>query len=231
MSKTMRRLNWILFSLICAASLWAWLNLPELDRYPIHWNAQGVADGFSSKAGVALVLSLMSLTALFTHGLMLGLTKIEAINDGIKQSGPIYDIVWNGCLWLYLGINIILSMVYVGMVKGDAATLNSVFFLRFIPVAVGMFFIVIGNVMGKARQNKFVGVKTPWTFKSKSTWDATHRLSAWLWVAGGIGMIITPFLFSLQISVAVFVTLILIVSFAPIIYSYVYFQSATDKTE
>jgi len=133
MSSALRRLNWILFSLICASSLWAWINLPELETYPIHWNARGEADGFSSKAGVAFVLSLMPITALFTHGLMLGLTKVESIKDSIKQSGPIYDIVWNGCLWLYLGINIFLSMIDASMLKNNAATMNSELFLRIIP--------------------------------------------------------------------------------------------------
>ena len=231
MSNTLRRLNWILFSLICASSLWAWVNLPELETYPIHWNARGEADGFSSKSGVALVLSLMPITALFTHALMLGLTKIDAIKTSIKQSSPVYDIVWNGCLWLYLGINVVLCMVYSGMVKGEPATLNSAFFLRFIPVAMGLFFIIIGNVMGKARQNKFVGVKTPWTFKSKSTWDATHRLSGWLWVAGGLAMMILPFVTSLELSVVLMVALILIMSFVPIIYSYLYYRTAKDKID
>jgi len=231
MSSALRRLNWILFSLICASSLWAWINLPELETYPIHWNARGEADGFSSRAGVAFVLSLMPLTALFTHALMLGLTKVESIQDSIKQSGPIYDIVWNGCLWLYLGINVFLSMIYASMVKGNAATMNSELFLQIIPVAMGLFFVIVGNVMGKARQNKFVGVKTPWTFKSKSTWDATHRVSAWLWVTGGLAMMIVPFVTSLSISISIMTALILIMSFVPIIYSYLYYRSATDKIE
>jgi len=117
------------------------------------------------------------------------------------------------------------------MVKGNAATMNSELFLQIIPVAMGLFFVIVGNVMGKARQNKFVGVKTPWTFKSKSTWDATHRVSAWLWVTGGLAMMIVPFVTSLSISISIMTALILIMSFVPIIYSYLYYRSATDKIE
>lgn len=229
MSKTLRSLNLLLVLLTCAASIWAWMSLPQMESYPIHWNARGEADGFSSKVGVAMVLSIMPLTAIFTHGLLWFLTKADSVKESVENSGALYDIIWHGCLWLYLGCNVIFAVIYMSMAEGQPSSADGDLMLKFLPAALGLFFIVVGNVMGKARQNKFVGVKTPWTFKSKSTWDATHRVTAWLWVGAGLAMIIAPFVFAPTIAVTVVVALVLIISFAPITYSYVHYQSATDK--
>ena len=43
-----------IFSLLCilglaGISLMTWLMLPELERYPIHWNIHGEADGFANE--------------------------------------------------------------------------------------------------------------------------------------------------------------------------------------
>ncbi len=231
MFNSLRSLNHLLVLLTCAASIWAWVNLPELESYPIHWNARGEADGFSSKAGVAFVLALMPLTALFTHGLMWVLTKVESVKESLSNNETVYLITWNACLWLYLVINIIIAAIYSSLISGGPPSVSADMLVRFFPTATGLFFMIIGNVLGKSKQNKFVGVKTPWTFKSRQTWDATHRMTAWLWVVGGAAMMLVPFVFSMEVGIAVFVSLVLLISFAPIIYSYVYYQSASDKTD
>jgi len=177
MSNTLRSLNHLLVILTCAASIWAWMSLPELESYPIHWNAAGEADGFSSKRGVLLVLSLLPITAISTHLLMWFLPKIESINEAVEKSGIVYDVTWHGCLWLYLIMNGVIALMYMSLLKGDASSFDSDLMMRVMPVALGLLFIVLGNVLGKARLNKYVGIKTPWTLKSKSTWDATHRMS------------------------------------------------------
>jgi uncharacterized membrane protein len=207
------------------------MTLPELESYPVHWNARGEADGFSSKAGVAFVLSLMPITALFTHALMWGLTKVEAVKESLSANETVYLITWNACLWLYLIINIIIAAIYSSLVSGGSPSVDADVLLKFLPVGTGLFFIIIGNVLGKSKQNKFVGVKTPWTFKSKQTWDATHRMTAWLWVLGGAAMMLVPFVFSAKIGIAIFVALVMIISFAPIVYSYLYYRSASDKPD
>ena len=231
MSSVMRSLNHLLVILTCAASLWAWLTLPELESYPIHWNARGEADGFSSKRGVLLVLSLMPLTAIFTHALMWGLTKMETANQSIENSGIVYDVTWHVCLWMFLVINIVIAVIYMGLVKDGAETFDSDLIWRVLPFLLGLMFVIIGNVLGKAKQNKYVGVKTPWTLKSKVTWEATHRMTAWLWVGGGAFMMLIPFVWTGMPAIIALIAVSTLISFVPIIYSYVFYQSASDKLE
>ena len=230
MSK-MRSLNPLLVILTCAASLWAWINLPDMTSYPIHWNARGEADGFSSKGGVAFVLSLMPFTAASMHMLLSFLSRAEAVKKDIEKSGLVYDITWHSCLWLFLGINILIAGAYLRMESGQPLSSDGTPLLKILPFCMGLFFFVIGNVLGKARQNKFVGVKTPWTLKSKSTWEATHRLTAWLWVGAGVLLMILPLMLAPPASVLAMVALIIGASFYPMFYSYKFYQTAPDRPE
>jgi len=62
--------------------------------------------------------------------------------------------------------------------------------VRIIAGVVAGLFIAIGNVLGKARPNWFVGVRTPWTLSSDYSWDKTHRLTGRLFVLAGLVSII-----------------------------------------
>jgi uncharacterized membrane protein len=59
---------------------------------------------------------------------------------------------------------------------------------------VGLLFILMGNLMGKIRQNWFVGIRLPWTLSSENVWNKTHRLGGMLFVASGILLLFGLFL-------------------------------------
>jgi uncharacterized membrane protein len=53
-----------------------------------------------------------------------------------------------------------------------------------------LFFMLLGNVMGRIRRNFYVGIRVPWTLASDRGWNDTHRLAAWLWMgAGALGLL------------------------------------------
>ncbi len=51
--------------------------------------------------------------------------------------------------------------------------------------ACGALYVVLGLVMPRLRQNRYVGVRTPWTLRSPEVWSRTQRLAGWLFSAGG----------------------------------------------
>jgi uncharacterized membrane protein len=55
---------------------------------------------------------------------------------------------------------------------------------RAVGGAAFLFFMVIGNFLGKVRRNFYIGVRTPWTLVDERVWYATHRFTAKLWTAG-----------------------------------------------
>lgn len=77
---------------------------------------------------------------------------------------------------------------------------------------IGILFLIIGNYLPKTRQNYTVGIKIPWTLSSAENWNRTHRLAGWLWMLGGIVMILNIFLKSSKLLLVVIAILILVPS-------------------
>jgi len=57
---------------------------------------------------------------------------------------------------------------------------------RWVPIGMGAFFIVMGNLLPRARPNWFVGIRTPWTLSSDRVWEKTHRLAGYVFVVLGV---------------------------------------------
>ncbi len=57
---------------------------------------------------------------------------------------------------------------------------------RWVVAGAYLLFALLGNVLGKVQRNFWVGVRTPWTLASEAVWTQTHRVAAWLFVAGGV---------------------------------------------
>lgn len=85
---------------------------------------------------------------------------------------------------------------------------------------VGLLFILIGNYMPKCKQNYTTGIKVPWTLHSQENWNRTHRLAGWVWIIGGVAMIVNSFLQLEWISFLTIAALVLI----PIGYSFLLFK-------
>ena len=85
---------------------------------------------------------------------------------------------------------------------------------------VGLLFILIGNYMPKCKQNYTTGIKVPWTLHSQENWNRTHRLAGWVWIIGGVAMIVNSFL---QLEWILFLTIAALV-LIPIGYSFLLFQ-------
>ncbi|MFN8461211.1 MAG: SdpI family protein [Anaerolineales bacterium] len=95
-----------------------------------------------------------------------------------------------------------------------------------LPV-VGLLFIGIGYMMGKAKRNFFIGIRTPWTLSSETVWDETHKLGSKLFMLGGAVTIVSVFLG--ETGIWIMLAAILIAAFVPIVYSYVLYQRETKS--
>jgi uncharacterized membrane protein len=64
-----------------------------------------------------------------------------------------------------------------------------------VPLSISLILLVIGAVLGRVSPNAFVGVRTPWTFKSRRSWDRSNRLGGRLLFWTGLaGLVLTPVL-------------------------------------
>ena len=81
---------------------------------------------------------------------------------------------------------------------------------------------MLGNYLGKARQNAVFGIRTPWTLSDARVWDKTHRAAGRLMVLAGLALIPVSLLVPETVPlVAVMVTL----TAGPLIWAALYSRS------
>lgn len=53
-------------------------------------------------------------------------------------------------------------------------------------VALGVFWVLLGQVLPRVRRNPLLGVRTTWTITSDENWARTHRFAGWTFTIGGL---------------------------------------------
>ena len=178
-----------------------WSRLPE--QVPIHWNAAGEIDGWSGKA---MAVFGMPLFFLALHWITILVTAADPKKK--NHSEKILSLIF----WLIPILNLIISTVTYCTAMGKSIRMEIL-----VPLLLGVSLVAIGNYLPKCQQNYTIGIKIPWTLNSEENWNRTHRLAGFVWVMGGIIMILSVFLVGFWITIAVSATMVLI----PVIYSYV----------
>lgn len=192
------------------AALVAYSYLPE--RVPIHWNIRGEIDGYGHKTWAAFI----------TPAAMVGLLVLFRLLPWLSPKQftlETFHDTYEFAVALTMGL-----LAYIHAITLWAAWQGSVDLGRALMAGVCLFFVSLGNVLGKVRRNFFMGVRTPWTLASERVWIDTHRLAARLFVAAGL----IGFVFCLLVGgpIAFVTTMVLILSAAlvPAGYSLVHYK-------
>ncbi|HLC63925.1 MAG TPA: SdpI family protein [Patescibacteria group bacterium] len=183
------------------------------DSVPVHWGVDGTPDRYGSKFEGAW---LMPLIAIGMYLLFRFLPYIDPKKDKYQQFAKVYFI---------FRLIILLMMLVIYLVASANSLGYNVRVEVWIPVAVGILFLIMGNYMGKLKPNWFMGIRTPWTLSNDEVWNKTHRLGGKLFILLGLLMIITPLLPYTNIF-ATLVIPVIVVSLIPIVYSYVIYRKA-----
>ncbi len=186
------------------AGLILWDKLP--DEIPVHFNAQGVADGWSGKG---LGVFGMPLFLLALHWFCTWVTGLDPKKKNITQKNMAL------VLCICPAISLFVSGMIYSYALGLKINITTVMMLFF-----GVLFIVIGNYMPKCKQNYTIGIKIPWTLNSEKNWNYTHRLAGKVWAGGGLLIIATSFLNWVWLFMAITIIMIVI----PIVGSYLYYK-------
>lgn len=203
MNKKLVVITSIIILLPILVSLCFWNQLPE--QVPIHWNIHGEIDGYASRFVAVIVLPLVLFVLHFVCAFA---TMVDPKHKNIS------DKIWILILSICPVLSILLMYMMVGSALGMEIDVNAI-----LPVFLGVMFVVIGNYLPKCKQSYTVGIKIPWTLNSEENWNKTHRFAGPCWVICGIMVMFTG-LFENEILIMV---IALIMVFAPIIYSYMYY--------
>lgn len=196
----------VLVIMALAAGVVFYQDLP--DKVPAHWNLQGEVDRYASKFWGAFGIPLLAASV---YIMMLVAPYFDPKRDNYSRFGDSYRI-------LKIALVAVLTLLYAVVLlsaMGFGVPVD-----RVVIIALGLMFMVIGNMMGRFRHNYFVGIKTPWTLASEQVWRKTHRLAARIWVPAGLVCILAGAVLGGERGFPVFFGAIGLAVLAPVIYSF-----------
>ena len=101
--------------------------------------------------------------------------------------------------------------------------------MKFVFIAMGLLFALIGSNMYNIKPNYFAGIRLPWTLENEENWKYTHRIAGRMWFAGGL--ILTALAFFLPTK-AGFIALMIttaIITIVPAVYSYMFYKRNQNR--
>lgn len=180
-------------------------KLPE--NIVIHWDASGNPNGWEPKFMGAIVFPGILLLVNMVFPLLLKIDpKYSNMNKKIKHF----------LHWIIPTVSLFCSGITLAVALGKDVKIALI-----APIFLGVLFVAIGNYLPKMTQSYTVGIKIPWTLHSEENWNRTHRMAGFLWVIGGIAMIITSLLRIGSISIIVLAAIIILL---PVLYSYLLYR-------
>ena len=146
---------------------------------PTHFSTvTGQADGWHDRTGVALAIAGMAVLGLvFAGGLGRAAASAEADGDTGRKRGltAAQAVVLIACT----GITILTLAISLGLrdqIEGPGPQM----------ALLGLLFAAVGALLGRVSPNPWVGIRTPWAYRSRTAWDRSNRLAGRLWFFGGI---------------------------------------------
>lgn len=196
------------------ASFYFYANFPE--RVITHWGFDGRPDGWSSPAFAAFFFPALILGM---YLLFLLLPFADPKKERYAEFAGTYQLFRIIFVLFFVGIYFIASLSNLGF-NLPVGT--------WVPILVGLLFVVIGNYLGKIKLNWYVGIKTPWTLSSEAVWNKTHRLAGKVFVIGGLILALEIFAsknFQFPLLLMVIIGIVLI----PTIYSYILYRKEKQE--
>lgn len=211
----MENIKKIIFAMIAlsfAAGIYFYPLMP--DSMASHWNANGQVNGYMPKF---LNLFLLPIITLITFLLFIILPKIDPLKTNYVKFKKYYN-------WFLAAFTAFMLYIYaLTIIFNQGIEFNMT--AAIIP-ALTIFFYLIGTVIGNAKQNWFIGIRTPWTLSSEKVWDKTNKLGGKIFKIFGIASLLGIF-FGELFFIGLIISLIAI-SFYLVIYSYFEFKKTKD---
>ncbi len=154
-------------------ALWAQTALPASAFVPLH---QGIGLDQIVRLPKPYALAIMPAVAVMVIGSLVAGARSKALERSRIAYGA-----------LIVGVAGVFLVSEVAIVQRLASPSFDV--LRPVFLSVAVMLLIVGNYLGKARQNAVFGIRTPWTLANARVWDKTHRVAGRLMVLAGLALI------------------------------------------
>jgi len=145
-------LIWAIIAIQIVIAVYGFVVLP--DTVPIHWGANGQANGYGPKWVGTFLYPLMSIGIYVLVRVLLAAGPRLGGHQSTTANLKVARIVLAGIMLFML----IIQLVTIAQSLGVGFDMTVV-----VMLALSLLFIFLGNYMGKIRRNFWMGIRTPWT--------------------------------------------------------------------
>ncbi len=215
--KITKKTEFLPISIVIASiilGVYFYFHFPE--TVMVHWNFQGVPDGYSGRFTGAFAMPLM---LALMYILFLVLPSLDPKRDRYSEFEKTFHILRSAIMVVLLIAFIIMGLLNLGI------------FIEVGPIVaavIGIFIMIAGNFMGKIKRNSYLGIRTPWTLQSENVWNKTHRFGGWMFVIFGLIIVAAPHL-SYQLALTLFLSGVGLIVVGTSIYSYWLYSKEKNK--
>ncbi len=189
-----------------------WPQLPaEIATHYSLMDGRARADGWMQKENAALIMAALSVVVYLVLRYLPQVDPRASRQTSnftkLRMVATIGFAALTGWMWYMAG--------------HQASVSNS---MGLLLALVGLMVAGMGNYLTTVKPNWFIGIRTPWTLESETVWRKTHQLAGRLMVAGGLLSAVLVFIVPASYQVGVFVTIVVLSTLVPLVYSYIFFQ-------
>jgi len=185
------------------------------EKMVTHWNANGVADGYSSKFLGLFLLPIILIGCIVLFKILPRIDPHKKIKEFVGYYN-IFIVIFSLFLFYIFMLSIMFNL-YPNM--GNMYI--------YLAPAFGILFYYCGILMEKAKRNWFIGIKTPWTLSSDYVWNKTHKLGGYLFKICAIFSLIG--IFFNKIAIWIMLIPIVVSTIIVIIYSYIVYKKEKNN--
>lgn len=196
-----------------AMSAWAWPRIP--DRVPVHWGF----DGPDSWGGKAEGLLITPAVGLFLFLLFSAFPKLDPGRANYPSFADAYFKIRFAVVAFIAAVHAVVIAQFLGALPDV---------MPWVLALAGALLFFIGSYAARLAPNWFMGVRTPWTLSSPTTWRRTNRVGGYVLRGCGIlfaiaGFAHRPWAFWAALGATLAGVLFVVV------YSYLVWRDAPDK--
>jgi len=218
MKIVLRRLIWLIMLLPAVYLAIVWTGIPQ--TVPMHFDLKGNVDQYGTKTDLLIMTAVLTGLNMLAYLAILNIYKIDPKKYAAQNKDRLQKIGFSVALYLAA---VSAMLIYV------ISTNHVDIVMKFVFIAMGLLFALIGNNMYNLKPNYFAGMRLPWTLENEDNWRATHHVAGRLWFFGGFVIALLAFVLDEQWSVySTFIALSFLV-LIPVIYSYRYYKRSQQK--
>jgi uncharacterized membrane protein len=186
---------------------------------PLHFGLNGEVDRYGDRAELALAVAGIALLSVVAGALLRPLMQRKGEAAGERNHAV--------AVMLVLTVTSLVCALFAAIGFGllPAEQIGGKALMAVIAAAL----MAAGADLGKVSPNPLIGVRTPWTYASRLSWDKSNRLAGRLFLWTGVAGFVAAPLAPQPLGVQVLVGILLVITVVVVFESWRVWRTDTDR--